>query len=204
MRLFAGVLQSPELFRKLSRCLHTAEVAGSKPASPTHKRGVLQVKYQSKVETPDICQAPVQQRTKTPVNWSSPASAGYLIKQFQKSTLASWHSAPALKVSTNGLPVPKVLSPKRLLQRMLFLKNILVDDSCHDRKRCDHPCVARDKGGSEIEQGPTDIHRVAADGVGPARNECGGLLYVDTGSGSHCRCRDRNSGPEKNPSGIAV
>jgi catechol 2,3-dioxygenase-like lactoylglutathione lyase family enzyme len=84
--------------------------------------------------------------------------------------IASWLSAQPLKVSTNQLPVPKVLFPERLLQRMLFSQNLPVDDPSHDRKRCDHPRVSRDKCGSEIEQGPTYIHRVATDGVGPSRN----------------------------------
>src|SRR5919112_1785431 len=34
---FAGILQAPEIPSKLSCCLHTAEVAGSNPASPTQK-----------------------------------------------------------------------------------------------------------------------------------------------------------------------
>jgi hypothetical protein len=34
--------QALETFSKLSCCLHTAEVAGSNPASPTQKSGVLQ------------------------------------------------------------------------------------------------------------------------------------------------------------------
>ena len=37
IRLFAGILQAAEIFRKLSYCLHTAEVADSNPASPTTK-----------------------------------------------------------------------------------------------------------------------------------------------------------------------
>ena len=35
--IIAGILQSPESSSKLSCCLHTAEVAGSNPASPTKK-----------------------------------------------------------------------------------------------------------------------------------------------------------------------
>src|SRR5215212_2188413 len=35
---FAGMLQAPESFSKVSRCLHTAEVAGSSPASPTRQK----------------------------------------------------------------------------------------------------------------------------------------------------------------------
>src|SRR3712207_3958530 len=35
MPLFAGILQAPETSSKLSHCFHTAEVAGSIPASPT-------------------------------------------------------------------------------------------------------------------------------------------------------------------------
>ena len=109
-----------------------------------------------------------------------------------------------LEVSTNSFPVPEVPFSERSLQRVLFSKDVPVDEHCHDWKRCDHPRALRDKPPSKIEQGPTGIHRVAADGVGPARNECGGLLYVDIGSGSHRRCRDRNSSLEKNPSGTAV
>ena len=37
MSLFAGILQGPGTSSKLSYCLHTAEVAGSNPASPTLK-----------------------------------------------------------------------------------------------------------------------------------------------------------------------
>jgi hypothetical protein len=37
MPYFAGILQAPVTFSKLSCCLHTAEVAGSNPASPTKK-----------------------------------------------------------------------------------------------------------------------------------------------------------------------
>ena len=37
IRLFAGVLQAPGIFRELSYCLHTSEDAGSNPASPTKK-----------------------------------------------------------------------------------------------------------------------------------------------------------------------
>ena len=35
MPLFAAILQAPEILRKLLLCFHTAEVAGSIPASPT-------------------------------------------------------------------------------------------------------------------------------------------------------------------------
>lgn len=126
----------------------------------------------------------------------SAAPSGPSGSPFQESTSASWRPAPASRVSTDQLSVPEVLFTERLLQRKLFSKHIPVNCSRHDRKRCGHPCVARDKGGSQIEQGPTDIHRVAADGVGSARNECGRVLYVDTGSGSHRRCRDRNASPD--------
>jgi hypothetical protein len=44
IRQFAGILQAPETFSKLSHCFHTAEVAGSNPASPTGKYRILQVK----------------------------------------------------------------------------------------------------------------------------------------------------------------
>jgi hypothetical protein len=36
--LFAGVLQAPERPSKPSHCFHTAEVAGSIPASPTWRK----------------------------------------------------------------------------------------------------------------------------------------------------------------------
>jgi hypothetical protein len=36
--VFAGILQSPETSSKVSCSLHTAKVAGSNPASPTHKK----------------------------------------------------------------------------------------------------------------------------------------------------------------------
>jgi hypothetical protein len=44
MPLFTGILQSPETFCKLSHCFHTAEIAGSIPASPTLKYADLQAK----------------------------------------------------------------------------------------------------------------------------------------------------------------
>ncbi len=39
-----------------------------------------------------------------------------------------------LKVSMNQLPVPDVVFPERTLQRVLFSKNVLVNDSCHNWK----------------------------------------------------------------------
>jgi len=43
-----------------------------------------------------------------------------------------WRSTPALKVSTNQLPVPDVVFAERSLERVLFLQNIAVGDPCHD------------------------------------------------------------------------
>jgi hypothetical protein len=43
-------LQAPEISSNLSCCLHTAEVAGSKPASPTSKSCVFAGKTQEREE----------------------------------------------------------------------------------------------------------------------------------------------------------
>jgi hypothetical protein len=50
------------------------------------------------------------------------------------STLLAGAERQRLQVSTNQLPVPDVLFPERSLQRVLFSKNVPVDDPCHDWK----------------------------------------------------------------------
>lgn len=93
-----------------------------------------------------------------------------------------------LYVSTNQLPVTDVLFSERSLQRVLFSKNLPVDDPSHERKRCDHPRISRDQRASKIEQGPAYIHRVATYSVRPAGDERRGPLQVDIGGYSHRRC----------------
>jgi hypothetical protein len=46
-------------------CLHTAEVAGSNPASPTLERAFLQVKHKRLKQLPQVFRTFVQQRGKT-------------------------------------------------------------------------------------------------------------------------------------------
>jgi hypothetical protein len=59
--LFAGILQSLETSSKLSYCLHTAEAAGSNPASPTLKILRFAGKTWKAREGPDTLRAFVRQ-----------------------------------------------------------------------------------------------------------------------------------------------
>jgi hypothetical protein len=60
------------------------------------------------------------------------AQPGLACRKFKTEHVVGWRSTPALKVSTNQLPVPDVVFAERSLERVLFLQNIPVDDPCHD------------------------------------------------------------------------
>src|SRR5918997_3178238 len=57
--LFAGILQAPETSSKPSRCLHTAEAAGSNPASPTSTMLRSAGKNAERNAKPQVCLGPL-------------------------------------------------------------------------------------------------------------------------------------------------
>src|ERR687893_56863 len=78
MRLFAGILQAPETSSNLSRCLHTAEVAGSKPASPIPQSSDLSRRCKSVVRKRRASAATVGSKTTTyPVGSRDRRLVGY-------------------------------------------------------------------------------------------------------------------------------
>ncbi len=64
---FAGFLETPDTFSKVSRFLDAEEASGSNPLSPTRKNAILQQKRRMQEKGSDLlwslCAATVQQRS---------------------------------------------------------------------------------------------------------------------------------------------